>query len=141
FLWPSERDGVRRFYRCDLSGSELWPLTDAFDVDTVVGVAAESEAVSMSAAAPHPPHRHLLWSGLGEVFPLCGELGWHSALFAKDGSRYLHTWSSAANPPIQTVRNADGLALGTVVENSVPMLDTDSLRKWEYLEIEAPNGE
>ncbi len=141
FLWPSERDGVRRFYLCDLSGSIWRALTDNFDVDAVVGVDAMAETVFMAAAAPHPYQRHLVWSGRQEVGPICGDLGWHSALSTKDGSRYLHTWSSAAQPPVQTVRDADGLALGTVVENSVPKLDTGSLLKWEFLEIEAPNGE
>jgi dipeptidyl-peptidase-4 len=113
FVWSSERGGFRHLYLYDASGGLVRQLTDGdWPVDAVCGLDAVRRAVYFAAGRRSPLERGIYGVSLdgGEVFDLAAEPGWHEAVFAQDGSSFVDTHESLAQPSAVTVRRLDGTA-------------------------------
>lgn len=116
FLWTSERSGWWRLERRARDGSLVRELTPAgFPLRGVVSV-DEDRGVIWLSAGEDPTQTHLYRMPLagGEPTRVTSEPGVHGASFSKDGSVYLHTFSSMNDLGSTTVTRFDGTPLGVL---------------------------
>jgi dipeptidyl-peptidase-4 len=111
FVWSSERTGFRHLHLYDREGKYVRQLTDGdWPADAVVGLDQARRLVYFTAGNPSPLERQLYRVPLdgGEVEQLTAEPGWHDVVVAPDGSGFVDTFESHAQPPSVTVRDAVG---------------------------------
>ncbi|MBV8675455.1 MAG: S9 family peptidase [Acidobacteriaceae bacterium] len=153
FVWSSERSGYRHLYLYDITGRQLAQLTSGeWEVTSLDGIDEGSGQVFFTAtkpgraksSAPSLPgierqvYRVALdGSGLGAVTE---EPGTHEALFSP-GARFLvDIFSTAAVPPRQDLRSADGTEITAVNESSTPSLAEYKLPRVEFLPVKMHMG-
>lgn len=106
FTWMSERDGWRHLYKVSRDGSEMLQLTRGdFDVVEVVCIDPGSGYVYYIASPDNFTQRYLYRSklnGKGQAQRISPETeqGQHSYVMSDDASYALHTYQSAATPPV-----------------------------------------
>jgi dipeptidyl-peptidase-4 len=151
FVWPSERDGRRHLYLYDLSGACIRQLTSGdWEVTGVSAIDAERGCVYFTATLPTPTDRSLLRVPLegGEPEPLFDSPGVHSALFAPDCRRLLHTHSTLNAPPVSQMCSLDDARRVTLTEDITPTLrrygvavgDGTGEKGWELLTFQTEDG-
>jgi dipeptidyl-peptidase-4 len=120
FLWWSARDGHTHLWRHDADGGNPRQVTKgAFDVQQLLGVAADGARAWFEASGEDPRQRHLFVAALdgGEVKQLTRERGTHRATLSPD-RRWAHVvWSNLDTRP--TARLLD-LATGNAVVLPAP---------------------
>ncbi len=106
FTWVSERDGWRHLYKVKRDGSEILPVTQgAFDVVELVCIDPGSGYVYFIASPYNFTQRYLYRSrldGKGEPERISpgDQQGQHSYIMSGNARWALHTFESAANPPV-----------------------------------------
>ncbi|MBK8284238.1 MAG: DPP IV N-terminal domain-containing protein [Ahniella sp.] len=111
FLWTSERDGFARVYRFDGEGRLRYALSpEAWVVDRIAAVDEQAERLYFVSGGPDPLQAHVFGVPMNEAVKSAemvsaGE-GIHNAVFAKDGSVFVDTFSAAEAPPsVRLFRN------------------------------------
>ncbi len=154
FLWPSERSGDRQYYLYDLAGAPRGQVTQADgEADDIRALDSAARTLYYMAAAPRPVDRTLWAASLdgGETRPVLASEGRHTAVFAKDCARFLHTHSTVNAPATVAVRSTAGAATTVLVDIPCPALAEYGIRtnpsasasrsEWEFVSIETPTGE
>lgn len=128
-LLPSDRDGFMRLYLYSLNGTLLRKISDgAYDVTAVYGHDEATGDVYYQAAALNPHDRQVFVSHKnGKTERLTDQEGWNDALFAKDFSSFINTWSDLNHPYVYTIRNKKGKIVETMLDNREL---TDELAKY-----------
>lgn len=143
-LWSSERSGARQLYLYDNTGGLLRQLTPGpWPVDGVPAVDAERRWVYFLGAAS-PLERQLWRVRLDGGAPerLSDGAGFHGAVFSRDRSRYVESFSSTTTPPVLTLRDAaDGRALRTVFAADASEAEVLGLQPPELVSLRARDGE
>jgi dipeptidyl-peptidase-4 len=120
FVWSSETDGFNHLYLYNMDGRLERRLTSGdWDVTAFYGVDETRGLVYFQSAEKSPLERQVYVVGLDGKGKknLTPEKGFHSAEFSPTFDYFVHTHSSAAAPPVITVRDAKGKSLRTLVEN------------------------
>ena len=120
FLWWSPRDGHTHLWRHDAAGGEPRQVTKgAFDVQSLLGVAADGSRVWFEASGEDPRQRHLFVAALdgSEVKQLTRERGTHHASLSPDRQWAHVVWSNLETRP--TARLVE-LASGTAIALPAP---------------------
>jgi len=143
FIWGSERDGFRHLYLHDEAGRLARRLTQgAWVVDGLKGVDAKQGWVYFTAAQKDPLERHLYrikLDGSG-MTRLTSQDGWHEVVVAPAGGAYVDTWSTINDPPVITVRRADGSAVATLDAGISTALADYKRGRAEFLTVPASDG-
>lgn len=111
FIWASERSGFKHLSLHDPDGRLIRELTDGlWPVDAVAHVDATRERLYFTAGRESPLERHVYAVSLagGEVTRLTQEPGFHSAIFAPDGDRFVHSWESVTRPSRMEIESLTG---------------------------------
>ena len=124
FLWQSEREGTKRLYRYDMTGTLVRALTPAdWVVDALLAVDEAADSVSFAAGGIDPLQRQIFSVALStagnEVTQLSHGEGMHAATFADNGKIYVDTFSNPATPPTVRVHAADGKEIAVLEANTL----------------------
>jgi dipeptidyl-peptidase 4 len=120
FWWTSEKTGFRHIYaheggrqRALTSGG--WPVEKLLCVNEAAGYAW------FSGWRETPLERHVFRVKLagGEPERLTEGAGWHEAVFAKDCSLYLLTFSAPGTPPQTSLHGPDGVRITWLEQNEL----------------------
>ena len=115
FLWWSSRSGHRHLWLHGKDGASITQVTQgAFDVQRVLGLAADGAAVWFEASGEDPRQRHLFRAAVdgSDVRQVTRERGTHRAELAPDGQSAHVVWSNLETRP--NARHVD-LQSGAVV--------------------------
>ncbi len=144
-IWPSERTGWNQLYLLDAQGDVESQISAADGaVTALIGLDADGN-VLYQAYGPPPEgallreiHRVSLTGDEGEVIsPLNA---WSSSLLAPGGRFRVDTSSTAAIPPVRSLRRAgDDSEIGGL-PYSEPALDLETLPKREFFSITDAEG-
>lgn len=152
FVWGSERSGYHQLYLYGLDGKLKhaigagdWPIDGLLALDEAHGLAY------VGANRDFVPDRQvyvLKLDGSDAAAPVRisqGE-GTHQAVFAKDASFYVDTWSNATTPPQVSVHRPDGQFIGWIEQNKLDPQHPfwpyrDSLVKPEFGTLKAADGQ
>ena len=117
FLWQSEREGWNHLYLGELDADPDAPLLQltrgAMVVQDVVRFDSERVWFRACEDGPRPYDMHLYSVPLagGPVQRLSAGDGEHEAVFSRDGSHFVDTFSTPAVAPRSVLRRADGSRL------------------------------
>ncbi len=131
FIWQSERDGHARLYLCGKDGKVISAVTPAgWDVDELLGVDEKRGLVYFSSGGDNPIGQNLYRSSLrqGKAEMLSDGRGWHEPLVSPNFSWWLDRASTAAAPPLWSLRP---LGRGTVRE--VASAARDDIRRFGFV--------
>lgn len=122
FVWSSERSGFEHLYLASEDGTQLAPLTGGpWPVDALLAVDQEKGLVYFSAGKDSPTESQMYSVSLkgGPIIALSKTAGKHDAVFAKNASIYVDSWSNAETPPQIELFRADGTKLATLLANDL----------------------
>lgn len=120
FAYISDRSGFKHIYCYNFAGQLLRQVTKGnFDVAAFYGYDATNDKFYF-ASHEGSPLRTAIYSvdKKGAVKCLTNERGSHSAIFSKSMKYFVNVYSSAEQPPVTTLRQAnDGKILATLITN------------------------
>ncbi|WP_119717494.1 S9 family peptidase [Cognatilysobacter tabacisoli] len=118
-LWSSERSGHEHLYLVDASGKARALTSGAWDVDELHAVDEAGGYAYFSASKDGPTQKHVYRVPLagGAVEKLSTEPGQHQAVFARNASVYVDSWSTPGTPPQITLHRNDGSRVAALVDN------------------------
>ena len=143
FLWQSERSGFRHIYHYSADGELNGEVTSGnWEVRALHAVSEGEGTVFFSAARENFRELHvysvsLKGSGLKQITNLPGQ---HRALFNKQGTMFIDTWSDINTPSRIFLNWADGSSLRLIFENRVDVLARYHFSKPEFVQVEARDG-
>jgi dipeptidyl-peptidase-4 len=106
FLWQSEKEGWRRFYRVSRDGKSTTPITkEDYDVIQLVKFDVDNGWLYFIASPENPAQRYLFreridGSGDAEQLSPADQEGTHAYRLSGDSSRAFHSFSNANTPPV-----------------------------------------
>lgn len=118
-LLPSDRDGYMHLYLYSINGTLMRTIGDGhYDITAVYGYDEDKEDVYYQAAALNAHDRQVFVSHKnGKTERLTDQEGWNTAVFSKDYSYFINTWSDMNHPYLYTIRNNKGKVLATMMDN------------------------
>lgn len=122
FVWSSERSGFEHLYIASEDGKTLTPLTRGdWPVDALLAVDEDKGLVYFRAGMESPREMQLYAVSLsdGTLTRLSQTRGTHGAVFARNASVYVDTWSNPGTPPQTELRSADGGLIARLVDNDL----------------------
>ena len=141
-LWSSERTGTRQLYLYGHDGHELRRLTRGdWPVDGVLAVDAARRLLYF-AGSETPTERHLWRVPLdgGDPDRISREPGLHGAVFGRDCSRYVESFSSLTTPPTLALRDTDGSTIRELYAADRSEADALALAPPELMTVTARDG-
>lgn len=152
FVWSSEASGHRHLALHAMDGKKIRDLTQGpWVVDQLLALDVRKRLVYFAANAGDVREKHVFVQSLdtrnpGSVRRLSALQGWHEAVFSKDASVYVNTWSDEMTPPQVRLHRADGSEIAVLEANRVveghpyhPYLK--SHQRPEYGTLEAADGQ
>ena len=129
FVLMSGRTGYDHLYLYDLQGNLIRPLTKgAYDVTAFYGYDPKTGSTYYQSCAESPLRRAVYTTDKsGRERKLSTDVGTNSATFSADFKYFLNVFSSTAQPPVTTLRDADGKLLHTMVDNAQLKQRVDAL--------------
>ena len=145
FLWTSERSGYKHVYLYDSKGQLKQQITNGdFDVTALYGFDKANNTIFYQAAAESPLQREIYSAKLdgSGASLLTPQKGTNSANFTDSFDYFIHTFSSATQPNVITVRNRKGEEVRVLEDNAQLKNRWDNLNlpKTEFTTIETTNG-
>ncbi|HAH59775.1 MAG TPA: S9 family peptidase [Bacteroidales bacterium] len=131
FIITSEKDGYSHLYLHNMTSLETRQLTSGrFDVTKVYGYDPKEEVVYYQAAAVSPLRREIYSVSLDNrrIKTIAGTSGTNDAGFSKSFRYYIHTFSSASQPPVYSLYQSPSKLI-RVLENNQALMDTLALYK------------
>ncbi|WP_430540602.1 DPP IV N-terminal domain-containing protein [Pseudoxanthomonas sacheonensis] len=122
FVWSSERSGFEHLYLASEDGKQLVPLTRGdWPVDALLAVDQDKGLVFFSAGKDSATESRVYSVSLkgGPITVLSTTTGKHDAVFAKNASIYVDSWSNPETPPQIELFKADGTKLATLLANDL----------------------
>ena len=121
FAYLSDRDGFRHLYLYNLSGQLVKQVTrGSYDVTDFYGRDPKTGAFYYASRQESPLRKAVYCTDKnGREKKLSTETGTNSAIFSQGLRYFMNVYSSAALPPVTTLRSAaDGKLLTTLVDNA-----------------------
>ncbi len=145
FVYPSERDGYRQLFLFRRDGRLIRKITQGqWDVTDVFGVDERGSVVYFTGAGDGALVRPVYRVGLngGRLTRVSAEGGTHRAQFNPTYTLYVNTYSTAARPPVQVLRSADGRRVRDITPSGTAHANVEALGLVppEYLRIPVADG-
>ena len=117
---PSDRTGAMQIYLHQSDGMQLGQLTSIpGEVTDVYGFDEKTGTVYYQAAGKDPLNREVYMTDRkGKTTCLTQRPGWNSAIFSKDFSHFILTWSDANTPYEYSICNNKGKEIVKLQDNS-----------------------
>lgn len=125
FLWASERSGFEHLYVVSRDGRRVraltsgdWPVDSLLAVDEAKGLVYFSAGRTADGKADARQSQiHVVPLAGGAIRTLSTTPGMHAAVFAKNASVYVDSWSNARTPPRIALHRADGSPVANLIDN------------------------
>jgi dipeptidyl-peptidase-4 len=146
FVWPSERDGWRRYYLYERDGTPVRPLTPAgSDAEDLTVISPKTQEIFITEAAPNPLERQVFSYDLRrkpERVRVTTEPGWHTIDLSPNGRYFLDTHSAAGLPRAVALRDLGAPAPKRMVESNAALRANLArlTRAPEFFQITMPDG-
>ncbi|NIM48578.1 MAG: prolyl oligopeptidase family serine peptidase [Gemmatimonadales bacterium] len=145
FLFLSERDGYRQVFLFERDGSLVRKVTAGeWDVLGFYGVDEKRKLIYFGASIDGPLARPLYRIGLNGrgLRRVTQEGGSHGISFNPTFTMYVDSYSRAGQPPVQTLRRADGRLIRTLAANEKLIAKIDSLgfTRPEFITVPGEGG-
>ncbi len=149
FLWQSDNDGWRHFYRISRDGKRKTLISKGdYDVIRVVKLDKENGWLYFMASPEDPSQSYLFrerLDGTGEAERLTPtmQIGTHSYRLSGDSSKAFHTFSNANTPPIyDLVELPSHRAIQTTEDNAEARakMEESNFQKTVFFDIEIEDG-
>ena len=143
FLWSSERSGWKHLELRAADGRLVRPLTSgSWPVDRLEGIDEARGEVFFTAARDSPLHKPVYRVSLdgGALTRVTPEDGFHAAVFATDGRRFVDVHDTLSQPPRALLRAADGTIERVLDANDDPEVRALGLVAPELVTLEGPDG-
>jgi len=143
FLWSSERSGWRHLELRATDGRPVRTLTSgAWPVDRLESVDEERGIVFFTAARESPLHKPVYRVPLegGKVARVTPEDGFHAAVFAPDGRRFVDVHDRLSQPPKALLREASGAIERVIDANDDPEVKALGLAPPELVTLQGADG-
>ena len=120
FVISSEKDGFNHLYLYGMDGQQIKQLTSGpHDITAVYGFEPKSQTIYFQQAVSSPMDRQILSVNInGKTSMIVEEEGSSEASFSKDFSYFIHTFSTANEPPVFNLRNNKGKLVRVLEDNS-----------------------
>ncbi len=120
FVISSEKDGHNHLYLYGMDGQLVRQLTSGpHDITAVYGFEPKSQTIYYQQALSSPMDRQMLSVNLkGKINMIIEDEGTSSANFSKDFSYFIHTYSTANEPPVYNLRNSKGKLIRVLEDNN-----------------------
>ena len=121
-LWKSERSGSRQLYLISSDGSKIKQITNGNGVVIEINHLDEkSQSVFFTANFDQHTEQHLykLNYKTGSLSKLTNKAGIHTATFSKNGTHYIHSFSSIAQPPQTSIKETRGKLVSYLNQNLI----------------------
>jgi dipeptidyl-peptidase-4 len=120
FVISSEKDGFNHLYLYGMDGQQIKQLTSGpHDITAVYGFEPKSQTIYFQQAVSSPMDRQILSVNInGKTSMIVEEEGSSDASFSKDFSYFIHTFSTANEPPVFNLRNNKGKLVRVLEDNS-----------------------
>jgi dipeptidyl-peptidase-4 len=144
FVMSSERSGFTHLYLFDMGGRMVQPVTSgAFDVVAFHGYDARGKRFYYASHEVSPLERHVYSIDLkGRKSLLSPGKGWNTAEFSRSFAYYTVTSSSASEPPVVTLHEANGKVARVLEDNATlkEKLAGYEVARREFLQVPAADG-
>ena len=143
FLWQSERTGFRHIYHYSEKGELIGPVTKGdWEVRALHAASIEKGTVFFSAARDSFTQLkvykvNLDGTGLEQITTIPGQ---HRALFNKQGTMFVDTWSDINTPPQVDLKRSDGRSIRVLFAAATDILAQFRLSKPEFVQVKARDG-
>jgi len=119
FVISSEKDGFNHLYLYGMDGKLLRQLTTGpHDITAVYGYDSKNQTIYFQQAISSPMDRQIAAVNLkGKTQLIIDSEGSSDASFSKDFSYFIHTFSTANEPPVYSLRNNKGKLIRTLEDN------------------------
>ena len=142
-VWTSERSGFRHAYVYDADGHEIRQLTSGeWAITSVAHVDEKRRVLYFIATRDSVLERHLYSVSLdgGDITRITTPLGWHGAVFSRDGEHFLDVYSTLKHAPTITLRRSDGAERAVIFADEGANAETLGLTPPGFLELAATDG-
>ena len=126
FIWPSEKDGYNHIYLYDQEGNLMNQITKGpWEVTKYYGYDQNEDKIYYQSTENGSINRgvYSVESDGGNKMALTTKEGYNSADFSADFTYFIHTYSSAATPPIYTLYKAVSGKKIKEIKNNEKLLD------------------
>ncbi|HOI32006.1 MAG: S9 family peptidase [Bacteroidales bacterium] len=119
FVISSEKDGFNHLYLYGMDGKLIRQLTSGpHDITAVYGFDSKNQTIYFQQAVSSPMDRQIAAVNLkGKTQLIIDSEGSSDASFSKDFSYFIHTFSTANEPPVFSLRNNKGKLIRTLEDN------------------------
>jgi dipeptidyl aminopeptidase/acylaminoacyl peptidase len=147
YLWWSRRSGFGHYYRYDVQGTCIGPVTHGeFTVEKIVDIHYKTGTIFFTACGRetnrHPYYTHLYRTELnGETICLLTPEDTHHEIFLSPNGRFFVDNSSTVETPTRSVlRNADGELILELERLNVSPLESAGWKKPGIFKVKADDG-
>ncbi|HET8946613.1 MAG TPA: DPP IV N-terminal domain-containing protein [Candidatus Polarisedimenticolia bacterium] len=143
FLWSSARTGWKHLELRGADGRLVRSLTSgAWPVDRLEGIDEQRGEVFFTAARDSPLHKPVYRVSLegGAIARVTPEDGFHAAVFARDGRRFVDVHDTLSQPPKALLRAVDGTIERVLDANDDPEVRALGLVAPELVTVPGPDG-
>ena len=121
FLWTSEKSGYNHIYHFDKNGKFISQITKgSWEVTKLYKYRNKTREIFFGAAKLSSVDRGVYSIKLNskKIKPITKESGFNGAIFNKDASKFIHTYSDENTPPKYVVRESkNGALIRKIIDN------------------------
>lgn len=146
FIWSSENTGYKHLYHYEANGTLIRQITKGnYPVTAFYGTGAQGKWLYYQSAESHPTQREIYRITIkGRNKQLLSEqAGWNSATFSEGCQFFIHRYSAAGVPTIETLRRNDGRAIRVLEDNAKlqKLLAQKALPQKEFIQVPNRKGQ
>ena len=121
FLWTSEKSGYNHIYHFDKNGKFISQITKgSWEVTKIYNYRAKTREIFFGAAKSSSVDRGVYSIKLNskKIKPITKESGFNGAIFNRDASKFIHTYSDENTPPKYVIRESkNGALIRKIIDN------------------------
>ncbi len=145
FVWTSEKSGYNHIYLHDMKGKQVKAITKGkWEVTEMYGVDEKNGKVFYQSAQESPLRRDAYCVSVkgGKAKKLTSTEGWNDVQFSSTFSYFVNNHSTANQPSIYTVYDADGNKVREIENNSYlrGVMETYKVQPVEFFDFKTSEG-
>lgn len=142
FVWTSEKSGHRHAYLYDYAGKETQLTSGDWSIMSLIGV-DETDGWLYFYAKKDSLIDQLVYRvklGGSEVERVSGDAGWYDWNLSPNGKHVIEEYSTAAQPPRYSIREAGGTSKHILIENQPRGFEKFDVPMPEFFQFETDDG-
>ncbi len=142
FVWTSEKSGYRHAYVYDYAGGERQLTQGDWEIHSLIALDEANGWLYFYAKKDSFIDQHVYRVGLDgtDVEKLSAAPGWYLWSVAPGGRHVIEEYSSAARPPVTSLREPAGDVVDVLVDGTPPGLANYTVPNPEFFQFETDDG-